>query len=75
MKNMKLNIVYTAALIILFQSLTGFSVKAQTANSITFSVGDPLQNDMVVQQAKPMKVWGSATAGDEVEIKADWMKS
>ncbi len=75
MKNMKLNIVYTAALIILFQSFTGFSVKAQTANSITFSVGDPLQSNMVVQQAKPMKIWGSAAAGDAVVIKADWMKS
>lgn len=46
---------------------------AQT-NEYAFTIGDPLQSNMVIQQSKPMKVWGTANAGDVVEIEADWMK-
>lgn len=31
-----------------------------------------LQNNMVIQQNKPFKIWGTATAGDTVKIKAGW---
>ena len=40
-----------------------------------FSVANPLQSNMVVQQAKPMKVWGTANDGDVIKVKADWMKN
>jgi len=34
-----------------------------------------LQSNMVVQQNKPFKVWGSAPAGETVAITADWLPS
>lgn len=34
-----------------------------------------LQSNMVVQQNKPFKVWGTAPAGETIIIQADWMKS
>ncbi|MES2454123.1 MAG: sialate O-acetylesterase [Bacteroidota bacterium] len=36
-------------------------------------VADILQSNMVVQQNKPFKVWGTAKGGSEVEILADWL--
>ena len=49
------------------------AVSAQQAS--LFSVANPLQNNMVIQQAKPMKVWGTANAGDIILVKADWMNN
>ena len=34
---------------------------------------DVLQSNMVLQQNKPLKVWGKAVAGSNVKIKADWL--
>jgi sialate O-acetylesterase len=45
---------------------------AQT--SMPFTIANPLQTNMVVQQSKPMKVWGTANAEDIISVKADWMK-
>lgn len=39
-----------------------------------FSVANILQSNMVVQQNKPFKLWGTAKAGDKITIKADWEK-
>ena len=36
---------------------------------------DALQSSMVLQQNKPFKVWGKATAGKTVIVKADWLKT
>jgi len=50
--------------------LAGITAFSQQAS---FSIANPLQSNMVIQQAKPMKVWGTAPAGDVIKIKADWM--
>jgi len=44
----------------------------QTAS---FTIGDPLQSNMVIQQGKPMKIWGTAPAGEIIKIKADWLNN
>ncbi|MEO8711058.1 MAG: sialate O-acetylesterase [Parafilimonas sp.] len=49
------------------------AVSAQQAS--LFSVANPLQSNMVIQQAKPMKFWGTAQNGDVIKVKADWMKN
>lgn len=36
-------------------------------------VANALQNNMVLQQNKSFKVWGTAKAGKQVSIQADWM--
>ena len=41
--------------------------------SFAIRLGGPLQNNMVVQQNRPFTVWGSAEAGESVQIRADWM--
>lgn len=44
---------------------------AQPTRSVKFA--DALQSNMVLQQNKPLKVWGKAIAGQPVIIKADWL--
>ena len=44
---------------------------AQATISVKFA--DALQSNMVLQQNKPLKVWGRATAGQPVIIKSDWL--
>lgn len=51
---------------------SGIDTKA--ADTI-FKIASVLQSNMVIQQNKPFKVWGSATAGDTVLIYADWMNN
>lgn len=36
-------------------------------------VADAIQSNMVIQQDKPFQLWGSAEAGDTIEVKADWL--
>jgi len=36
-------------------------------------LGSNLQDSMVIQQNRPLTVWGTAPAGGEVAIKADWL--
>ncbi|RVU02039.1 sialate O-acetylesterase [Mucilaginibacter limnophilus] len=50
----------------LFVSLTAYSGYA------AIKVANVLQSNMVVQQGKPFKLWGAATAGEMVKITADW---
>src|SRR5262245_5979721 len=38
-------------------------------------LGSGLQDSMVVQQNRPLTIWGKAPAGREVSIRADWMDS
>jgi len=37
-----------------------------------FRVANIFQSNMIVQQDKPFAVWGKATSGKKVKIKADW---
>lgn len=39
----------------------------------SLKLADALQNNMVVQQNKPFKIWGKGNPGKKVTIKADWM--
>lgn len=39
-----------------------------------FKIANVLQSDMVIQQNKPLRIWGEALAGNEVSISADWTK-
>ncbi|RYY36290.1 MAG: sialate O-acetylesterase [Sphingobacteriaceae bacterium] len=39
-----------------------------------FKAANVLQSNMVVQQGKPFKLWGTANAGEMVKITADWIK-
>jgi sialate O-acetylesterase len=36
-------------------------------------LGSGLQDSMVIQQNRPLTIWGKAPAGQEVSIRADWM--
>ncbi|MFL5744187.1 MAG: GH92 family glycosyl hydrolase [Niastella sp.] len=38
-------------------------------------LGSGLQDSMVVQQNRPLTIWGQAPAGKEVSIRADWMET
>jgi len=38
-------------------------------------LGSGLQDSMVVQQNRPLTIWGKAPAGIAVSIRADWMQS
>jgi len=42
------------------------------AQKKVLKLADPLTSNMVVQQNQPFTVWGTATAGKEVKIVADW---
>lgn len=44
-----------------------FAVKA-----VPFKPASVLQSNMVIQQAKPFRLWGTADAGDKVTVYADW---
>lgn len=48
--------------------LTGSGIQAQD-----FRLATTLQSNMVVQQNKPLKVWGDAAPGTVIAIKADWL--
>jgi sialate O-acetylesterase len=48
-------------------------VREETKDTARLQFADPLQNNMVIQQNKPFKVWGKAKAGHAVEIQADWL--
>lgn len=49
------------------------SLLAQSKSVLQFA--DPLQSNMVIQQNKPLKVWGRALAGKSVKITADWLST
>lgn len=37
------------------------------------TVANVLQNDMVIQQGQPFKLWGTSRVGDTIRIEADWL--
>ena len=38
-----------------------------------FSIANTLQSNMVIQQGKPLHVWGTAKSGSPVIVRADWV--
>src|SRR5690606_30345621 len=46
-----------------------------SAMSDSLQLADALQSNMVIQQNKPFKVWGTAAPGQQVTIHADWTAS
>ena len=59
--------------IIAFIALYFFSVTSTIAQ-VSFHLADLLQSNMVLQQKKPFKLWGTASPGSRVRIEADWAK-
>jgi len=60
----------TFVVLICLYLFSGVVANAQT----TFKIADVLQSNMVIQQKKPFKVWGTASPGSVVSIEADWTK-
>ena len=58
-----------------FIQLCFICVASPAQEVASFSVNSILQSNMVIQQAKPMKVWGTAPKGEIIKVKADWMKN
>ena len=60
--------------------LTAFNTNVLAANTSkhefsadsAFKVANIFQSNMIVQQDKPFTIWGKASAGNKVTIKADW---
>ena len=65
---MKINKSQLLCLLLLLQ----ISFALALDNSPTFSIANTLQSNMVIQQGKPLHVWGKATAGAAIMVKADW---
>lgn len=42
------------------------------SNDSLFTIANTLQNNMVVQQGKPLTVWGKAAPGTMVSVSGDW---
>lgn len=61
---MKQHIKYILVFCLLILSMPVFSA---------LKLADALQSNMLVQQNKAFKVWGTATPGDKITILADWM--
>src|SRR4029079_12597565 len=59
----------------LLQLLCVCNIALFAQTSMPFTIANPLQTNMVVQQSKPTKVWGTANAEDIISVKADWMKN
>jgi len=58
-----------------FVQLCFIGAAAPAREATSFSVNNLLQSNMVIQQAKPIKIWGTANAGDIILLKADWIKN
>jgi sialate O-acetylesterase len=43
-----------------------------TASAQSFTLAHVLQSNMVIQQNKPFRVWGTAKPGDRITINTDW---
>lgn len=57
--------------------ISGLAISmAASMNAFTqsFKLGTHLQSNMVVQQNKPLVLWGDAATGSIVEVQADWLQ-
>lgn len=57
-------IIFTIAI-----ALTGYIAKAQQSS---LKLAGLLQSNMVIQQGKALRLWGTAKPGDAIKINADW---
>ena len=55
--------------------LFSLGLHAGNGNKTTFSVANTLQSNMVIQQKKPLLVWGNAKAGTVINLNASWHQS
>lgn len=51
-------------------ALSAYAVRGMAQS--TFKLAAILQDNMVLQQGKPLRVWGTAKPGDVIKINADW---
>lgn len=66
---------FSAFLLLFVLVINGNGIAAKHPRRSTdtaFKVANIFQSNMVVQQDKPFTIWGMATAGNKVTIKADW---
>src|SRR5215217_606053 len=66
---------YKIIKIVFVLSVMNVFLCAETYAQNTINLADVLQNNMVIQQNKPFKVWGAASPGAIVTIQPDWAKS
>lgn len=45
------------------------------ADGPSFTLANTIGSDMVIQQAKPYKLWGRGVAGTTIRVQASWMKA
>lgn len=55
---------------LILTALTGYITTANAQT--TFKLANILQSNMVIQQGKPLRLWGTAQPGDAIKINADW---
>lgn len=58
--------------IFLFPFAILFSLLVQAADS--FTIANTLQSNMVVQQGKPLTIWGKAAPGSKLQIRCSWQQ-
>jgi len=57
-------------MLIAFLQVANASIRSDTSKA--FKIAALLQSNMVIQQNKPLKIWGFGPAGDKVTVQADW---
>lgn len=58
----------------MYSMVTGKTPPAIQRAPPPLHVADIFQSNMVIQEGKPFKIWGSSTANDTIEVLADWRK-
>jgi len=58
--------------IVLFAFSQIAKASGRSDTSRAFKIAALLQSNMVIQQNKPLKIWGFGNPGDEVTVKTDW---
>jgi sialate O-acetylesterase len=56
--------------LLLFFAIVFFT--SARSNGPELKIANTLQSNMVIQQGKPLVVWGTADAGTKIVVKADW---
>jgi sialate O-acetylesterase len=52
--------------------LLPFSFVIAKDSAPSFSIANTLQSNMVIQQGKPLHIWGTTISGAEIIVKANW---